>query len=98
MMHTQLDTAEIQSITGQQGTPGGPSAHRNRFDRSGRLVIVHVDALPHFHRREVANDRLRAADVVGVAVGNREIVEPADAAMTQCRSQHAIADVEVATA
>ena len=53
-------------------------------------------AVPDLARREVAHQRHRAADVIGIAVRDGEVVQPPDAARAQRRAEHAIADVEVA--
>ena len=59
-------------------------------------MVVDEHAVPDLQRREVAHERLGAADVVGIAVRDGEVVQPADAAGAQRRADDAIADVEVA--
>ena len=76
----------------------GPSrAGRLRLPAAARVSgsnARHRNALPHLARPELAEDRGGAADVIGIAVGQREVVEPPNARVAQDRRDDAIADVE----
>ena len=58
----------------------------------------HRHAPPHFARAEIAQQRRRAADMVGIAVRDAEIIDIQSTAGAQRRTDDAIADVEVAAA
>ena len=59
-----------------------PSARRRACAASRsarqRLEARHRNAFPHLARPELAQDRRGAADVIGIAVRQREVVEPAE--------------------
>ena len=62
----------------------------------GRRVPRHRDAPPDFARREVAGQRDGATEMIGIAVGDRQIVEADKASGAEHRTDDAIADVEAA--
>ena len=62
--------------------------------RAQRLERRHHNPLPHLARPKLANHRRGAADVIGIAVGQHDGVEPPDARGSQHRRDHAVADVE----
>ena len=62
--------------------------------RRQRLEPRHGDAFPHLPRPELTQDRSGAADVIGIAVRQRDVVEPAESGVADDRRDDAIADVE----
>src|SRR5947207_1364109 len=96
MMDAQFNAAELDAIALLQGAPGGTLARGDRVQRVGRLVLRNRHAFPDLQRREVARQRDRTADVIGIAVGEREVIEVPNASGAERGAEDAIADVEIA--
>ena len=89
----QLALAEADAIAAEDcartvpGSRQAPAAVR-------RLVRRHRHALPDFDGDEIAEDARGAADVVGIAVADAHVVQPANAERPERRRDDAAADVE----
>ena len=65
-----------QRLAGAALDPGNPGARGGGAQPPQRLVARNRDAVPDFGRRQRAEDRGRAADVIGIAVRQHERPEP----------------------
>ena len=90
-----LDAVDRDAIAARRRSPSArrPPAPPARSARQ-RLEARHRNALPHLARPELAHDRRGAADVIGIAVRQRDVVEPPEAGVAQHRRDDAVADVE----
>ena len=95
MARDDLDAVDGDAIAAVDVRPprAGAPAPPARSARE-RLEPRHRNALPHLARPELAEDRAGAADVIGIAVRQREVVEPPESGVAQDRRDDAVADVE----
>ncbi len=83
-----------EAIAGPDTPPAQPARGRLGAQARKRLEWRNRDALPGLARPELVDDGVGAADVIGIAVREDEIIEPPDAGQAQHRRHHAVADVE----
>jgi hypothetical protein len=94
VVDAQLDAAKREAIAALKRSPAGASLGRGLLEAPGCFVVGDRHSLPRLRRRERAHQRQRAADVIGVAVSNDEIVKAGDRTRPQRRAEHAVADIE----
>src|SRR5678816_83989 len=97
MMHNDADVPKREAIVHEHVSP--PSARFVRMHPQGGRWIVpwHGHTLPYLVWTEIAEDAGSAADVIGIAVANRHVIEPSDAERPERGRDNATADVEAGT-
>ena len=94
MKHGDVDVVEPQVVAGHDVRPRKPAVGAAACNTCSGSKRGNGNPLPDLTRTKLLDDRRGAADVVGIAVGQHEVVETADARVAQHGRDDAIADVE----
>src|SRR5262245_62009619 len=94
MPRDHVDIVYSHVIAGVDVGPARAEALRERAQARERISARNGNAFPDLARPELADDRRRAANVVRVAVRERDPIEAAETRGADDRRNDAIADVE----
>jgi len=94
MPHDDLNIVHYDAIADRHVRPLEAERVRLVAQRPQRLEARHRNAFPHFTRPELAQHGGGAANVIRIAVGQRDVTQAAEAGVAQDGRDHAIADVE----
>ena len=94
MQHANLHRPGALDVAGTHGPPDDLSLLRTLVQLLQDRVRRHRNAFPHIGRTKPLEHDLGATDVVRVAMGQDQRVQPRDAQCAQCRHEDTRADIE----
>src|SRR5262249_55059038 len=94
MARDHLDLVYRYAVAGIDVGPPRAEALREHPQARQRLGARNRNPFPDFARPELGDDRRRAADVIRVAVRQRDTIDAPEARVANDGRDHAIADVE----
>ena len=94
VLRHDLHAVDLDVVAGVDVRPPRACRLRPGSNLCERVGARHRNPLPHLARPELADDRESAAHVVGVAVRQREPIEPPETGGPDDRRHDAVADVE----
>ncbi len=94
MPQQNLHAIDCDQVVRLNIRPGGADSLGGALEGTKSLVRRNRNPFPHVGGPEFSQDRVRATDVIDIAVRERDRIEPADAAVPEHGRDDSIADIE----